>query len=60
MQLFNVDATIFLKRNEIFLGHENMKRTPSKVAHKVQSADLTCEVIKKVAPRTDVLNLQTK
>ena len=27
---------------------------------KVQSTDLTCDVIKKVAPRTDVLNLQTE
>ena len=27
---------------------------------KVQSADVTCDVIKKVAPRTDVLNLQTE
>ena len=27
---------------------------------KVQSADLTCDVIKKVAPRTVVLNLQTE
>ena len=27
---------------------------------KVQSADLTCDVIKKVAPRTDVLNFLTE
>jgi len=27
---------------------------------KVQSADLTCDVIKKVAPQTVVLNLQTE
>ena len=31
-----------------------------KTVFKVQSADLTCDVIKKVAPRTDVLNLQTE
>ena len=31
-----------------------------KISNKVQSADLTCDVIKKVAPRTDVLNLQTE
>ena len=32
----------------------------SKIGFKVQSADLTCDVIKKVAPWTDVLNLQTE
>ena len=29
MQLFSADGTIFL----IFFAHENMKKTPSKVAH---------------------------
>ena len=33
MQLFSADATMFLKKNQLFFAHENMKKRPSKVAH---------------------------
>ena len=34
MQLFSEDATIYIfKRFNIFFAHENMKKSPSKVAH---------------------------
>ena len=34
MQLFSVDATIFSKKKiNLFFAHENIKKTPSKVAH---------------------------
>ena len=35
MQLFSADATMFFKENlrNIFFAPENMKKTPSKVAH---------------------------
>ena len=33
MQLFIADATMFLKKKNIFFAPENMKKLPSKVAH---------------------------
>ena len=33
MQLFSADATMFKKKINIFFAPENMKKTPSKVAH---------------------------
>ena len=33
MQLFSVDATVFFKIFYHFFAPENMKKTPSKVAH---------------------------
>ena len=34
MQLFSADATIFKKKINTFFATENMKKFPSKVAHK--------------------------
>ena len=48
--------TFKLFRTRVLVYHYALKGTPLKV----QSADLTCDVIKKVAPVTDVLNLQTE
>ena len=34
MQIFNVDAAMFFfMKFQLFFAHENMKKTPSKVAH---------------------------
>ena len=34
MQIFSVDATMdFFMKFQLFFAHENMKKTPSKVAH---------------------------
>ena len=42
MQSFSEDAIVFSKSSKICFDLENMKKTPSKVAHTVKLRVLTC------------------
>ena len=58
--LRNAIVGFFGLRNEFVNVQGNKERNTQNIQVKVQSADLTSDVIKKVAPVTDVLNLQTE